>query len=51
LEPKLTKATEYQLIANSELPDFVKKTLSTMPDNLGFNSKEAALQKFQEVFG
>ena len=51
LEPKQTKATEYQLIANSALADFVKKTLSTKQDNLGLNSKGAALQKFQEVFG
>jgi len=50
LEPKQTRATEYQLIANSELSGFVKKTLSTMQDNLGLNSKGAALQKFQEVF-
>jgi len=51
LEPKQTKATEYQLIVNSELSDFVRKTLSTKQDNLGLNSKGAALQKFQEVFG
>lgn len=51
LEPKQTRATEYQFIANSALPGFVKKTLSTMQDNLGLNSKGAALQKFQEVFG
>ncbi len=51
LEPKQTRATEYQLIANSELSGFVKKTLSTKQDNLGLNSKGAALQKFQEVFG
>ena len=51
LEPKQTRATEYQLIANSELSGFVKKTLSTKQDNLGLNSKGAVLQKFQEAFG
>ena len=51
LEPKQSRATEYQLIANSELLDFVRKTLSTKHDNLSLNSKGAALQKFQEVFG
>jgi len=51
LEPKQTRATEYQLIANSELSDFVKKTLATKQDNLGLNSKGPVLQKFQKVFG
>lgn len=37
LQPKQIRATEYQLIANSELSDFVKKMLFTKQDNLGFN--------------
>jgi len=37
LQPKQIRATEYHLIDNSELSDFVKKTLFTKQDNLGSN--------------